>query len=43
MNIFRLQVTHDLVMLVDIDDNPYSKQRKGGIFIYEINMEMEEE
>jgi hypothetical protein len=30
----RLQVSHELVMLVDVDEDCYVKSRKGGIFLF---------
>ena len=33
-SIVRLQVSNDILILVDTEENPYRKTRKGGIFLY---------
>ena len=39
--LLRLQATHNLVMLVDVDADCYRKKRAGGIFLYEISEDLE--
>lgn len=33
-NLLKLQATHDLLMLVDTEADPYYKTTRGGIFLY---------
>lgn len=36
-SVVKIQTEYELVMLVDVDPDPYHKSYEGGIFLYELN------
>lgn len=39
----KLQAANEILMLVDTETNPYRKSTKGGIFLYELSSDQENE